>query len=250
MDHLSRSLNFLNLIIATKGLPVKTRLIAAILICFACMNVPPSPLKADETETKQRVRDNPERQQKRQSDKPRGDRERIKRQKGQPGIRDGKQQRRTGGPEKLMKLIRSLPVLRALDADHDGTISESEISNATAALQTIDQNGDGQLTFEELRPPMKRGRGGPESGPDRVKWLERQFDQLDQNSDGQLSQDEARGPLKKQFSKIDANGDGTVSKLELAEAGKIMGERRKKFPGGREPKSAPGGDKPRRPPVE
>jgi hypothetical protein len=44
------------------------------------------------------------------------------------------------------------PVIVALDANHDGVISAYEITNAPAALKTLDKNGDGQLTQDELRP--------------------------------------------------------------------------------------------------
>ncbi|MGD0299896.1 MAG: hypothetical protein ABSE86_22615 [Bryobacteraceae bacterium] len=48
--------------------------------------------------------------------------------------------------------MRLHPVLAALDANHDGEISASEILNAPAALLTLDRNRDGQLTEDELRP--------------------------------------------------------------------------------------------------
>jgi hypothetical protein len=45
------------------------------------------------------------------------------------------------------------PVIVALDANHDGVIDADEIANASAALKTLDKNGDGKLTQDELRPP-------------------------------------------------------------------------------------------------
>ena len=42
--------------------------------------------------------------------------------------------------------------MMALDANHDGVIDATEISNAPAALLTLDKNGDGKLTQDELRP--------------------------------------------------------------------------------------------------
>lgn len=54
------------------------------------------------------------------------------------------------------------PLVAALDANHDGVIDASEIDNAAAALRTLDKNGDGKLTAEELRPKHPRGAGGPE----------------------------------------------------------------------------------------
>jgi Ca2+-binding EF-hand superfamily protein len=48
--------------------------------------------------------------------------------------------------------MRLNPVLNALDANHDGFISESEIRNAASALERLDSNHDGRLTVEELLP--------------------------------------------------------------------------------------------------
>jgi EF hand len=65
------------------------------------------------------------------------------------------------------------PVFAALDTNHDGVIDADEIANAPAALKTLDKNGTGQLTIEELLGPrprgmgMGRGPGGPGGpGPD------------------------------------------------------------------------------------
>jgi hypothetical protein len=54
----------------------------------------------------------------------------------------------------------------ALDANHDGVIDASEIANAPAALKTLDKNGDGQLTRQELRPdrPQHHDDGGNQDG--------------------------------------------------------------------------------------
>jgi len=62
------------------------------------------------------------------------------------------------------------PLVAVLDANHDGVIDESEIANAPTALLTLDKNGDGKLTLDELRPPRPQGRGfrggpGPHDGP-------------------------------------------------------------------------------------
>ncbi|MGZ4965344.1 MAG: hypothetical protein ACXWC8_22540, partial [Limisphaerales bacterium] len=53
------------------------------------------------------------------------------------------------------------PVVMVLDANHDGVIDAQEIANAPAALATLDTNGDGTLTPDELRPPPpQNGQGG------------------------------------------------------------------------------------------
>lgn len=56
------------------------------------------------------------------------------------------------------------PIMLALDANHDGVIDADEIANAPAALKTLDKNGDGKLTQDELRPP--RPSGAPDHGND------------------------------------------------------------------------------------
>jgi Ca2+-binding EF-hand superfamily protein len=50
------------------------------------------------------------------------------------------------------------PLVTMLDADRDGTISAGEVSAAPSALRSLDTDGDGQLTPEEVRP-SGRGRG-------------------------------------------------------------------------------------------
>jgi hypothetical protein len=44
------------------------------------------------------------------------------------------------------------PIMLALDANNDGSLSETEVANATASLTALDGNNDGKLTFDELRP--------------------------------------------------------------------------------------------------
>jgi hypothetical protein len=56
------------------------------------------------------------------------------------------------------------PIINALDANHDGVIDATELANAPAALKTLDKNGDGQLTIDEIRP-AGRGPGGRGPGP-------------------------------------------------------------------------------------
>jgi hypothetical protein len=67
-----------------------------------------------------------------------------------------------GGPRRG---FRRPPVFEALDTNHDGVIDANEMANASAALKTLDKNGDGQLTMNELMGP-RRGMGpGQGFGP-------------------------------------------------------------------------------------
>jgi hypothetical protein len=54
--------------------------------------------------------------------------------------------------EAQREFMRAHPVLAALDADHDGEISAAEIRNSSRSLRTLDSNGDGFLTANEVMP--------------------------------------------------------------------------------------------------
>ncbi len=63
------------------------------------------------------------------------------------------------GREGMMaRMMQSLPVNKALDADGDGSFSKSEIENAVKALNSLDIDKNGKLTIEELRPTRPGGR--------------------------------------------------------------------------------------------
>jgi hypothetical protein len=62
-------------------------------------------------------------------------------------------------------------IIKALYANGDGVIDSNEIANASAALKTLDKNGDGQLTRDEYLgkrpspPPQNSNRGNDAGGP-------------------------------------------------------------------------------------
>ncbi len=58
---------------------------------------------------------------------------------------------------------------------------------------------------------MQGPKGQQEGPPNSSKILE----EMDANKDGKIAEIEAKGPLKDDFSKIDSNGDGFISKEEL-----------------------------------
>jgi Ca2+-binding EF-hand superfamily protein len=128
--------------------------------------------------------------------------------------------------------IANAPFFRAIDSDRDGKLSGEELAKAGEALKTLDKNGDGALTPEELvppgtpapnaagnSPPGQAGRrpdgGRPQAGgPQAEAFLER-LKQADSNGDGKLSKDEAPERLKENFDRIDANSDGQLDQEEL-----------------------------------
>lgn len=52
------------------------------------------------------------------------------------------------------------PVIAALDTNKDGVIDEQEIAAASTALKSLDKNGDGKLTRDEITPQRREGQGG------------------------------------------------------------------------------------------
>lgn len=114
-----------------------------------------------------------------------------------------------------------MPVIAALDTDKDGTISATEIANASKALLTLDKNGDGVLSTEEFRPAMPSMaaggavRPGEAGGGQGAQMMMRMFETRDANGDGKLSGDELPEQLASRLSMVDENGDGAVDKSEF-----------------------------------
>lgn len=103
--------------------------------------------------------------------------------------------------------MRLHPVLAALDADHNGAISTSEIDGSPAALKTLDNNGDGSIIAPELLPDPAANEA--------VVY----FSRLDANRDGEISQSESENAqgeqLRELLDRADRNQDGVVTEQEL-----------------------------------
>jgi Ca2+-binding EF-hand superfamily protein len=103
-----------------------------------------------------------------------------------------------------------------LDANHDGAVSKEEASAAAQArvdkmFANVDANHDGLITQEELRAAEQARRAEA-----KAKAAAR-FKAADKNGDGMLSKDEVAGNplLARHFDALDTNKDGMLSPEEL-----------------------------------
>ena len=131
------------------------------------------------------------------------------------------------------------PAFQALDADRDGVISAAELANAPAALKSLDRNGDGKLTAEEVRPQMG-GRGGREGGrggregepgetqPPSADEMVRTLMAFDKNGDGQLTRDELPERMQGLFDRADGDKNGVLTADEIRKSAQATAA-----PGGR-----------------
>jgi len=103
-----------------------------------------------------------------------------------------------------------LPLITTLDVNRDGTLDSSEIANASAALKTLDKNSDGQLTSDEYLPPMPKDAPADAPKPPTPLIVKA----LDANGDGTIDALEiANAPAA--LAKLDKNGDGQLTRDEF-----------------------------------
>ncbi len=124
---------------------------------------------------------------------------------------------------------RAAPLMRALDTNRDGRLDRSELEQAAAQFEKLDRNNDGSLDRRELfgagqnrLAVAKKSGAQPKKSPKRTKRpqggrpsVEKFLKRFDKNDDGTISEDEAPKPLKRRFSKVDANSDGELDAAEL-----------------------------------
>lgn len=113
-----------------------------------------------------------------------------------------------------------IPIMSALDVNTNGIIDSNEIANASAELLTLDKNGDGKLSADELKPQFPDG--APPDMPSDFKFpVLPIMKALDTNGDGELDAAEiANAPAA--LKTLDKNGDGKLTRDEIMP----------KFPGG------------------
>jgi hypothetical protein len=109
-------------------------------------------------------------------------------------------------------------MLQRFDSNQDGQIEQAEW---IAVFKTIDINGDGILSKEEIAKQQEQIK--QEVGKNI-------FQRFDKNSDGLISKDEFPGREEK-FATLDVNGDGQISPDEMKTAGEKM--RKMKDEGGK-----------------
>jgi hypothetical protein len=111
-----------------------------------------------------------------------------------------------------------MPIIQALDTNHDGIISAEEIANAPAALKTLDKNGDGQLTPDEYMPPHPQGGPGGKGGHDGDAGRGGNGGPPPGDGAGASGQDKHHRPVPPIIAALDTNGDGIISADEIANA--------------------------------
>jgi Ca2+-binding EF-hand superfamily protein len=119
--------------------------------------------------------------------------------------------------------MRNIPVVAAIDADGDGTITAEEIDGASKALKALDKNGDGKLSDDETRPSFGGGPGGPGGfggafGGGSPEAMVNRIMESDKNKDGKLAKDELSERMQPLFDRADADKDGFVTKEELTKS--------------------------------
>lgn len=100
-----------------------------------------------------------------------------------------------------------------LDTDNDGVVSADELSqHHTARFMKMDIDGDGAVSREdiaEFKARLREARTG--SRADR-------FERADTNGDGLVSEAEAAAVARQKAAKLDADGNGVISRREMHKA--------------------------------
>lgn len=106
-----------------------------------------------------------------------------------------------------------------MDVDNDNKLVLDEVKGRLRdEFEKIDTNSDGAITMEELemaRKPDRDSRKGKDV-----------FKDLDVDKDGKIALSEAKGRLRDNFSKVDSDADGFITKEELEKAPRPNGERK------------------------
>ncbi len=110
------------------------------------------------------------------------------------------------------------PVLSTLDADHNKEISADEIAAAPIALLKLDKNHDGKLSEDEVSPQTGE-RGGQAEGQRRrrgpgIMRMMKVLSALDADENGVIDEAEIKNAAVA-LQKLDANQDGKLTEDEV-----------------------------------
>ena len=131
-------------------------------------------------------------------------------------------------------LARLQTVIRTLDVDADQALSTDEVQQATQRLLSLDSDGDGALSLEEM------------GGPARIRGMIRQqfvIRALDEDGDLNVSADELAS-ASRSLAYLDRDGDWNLSRQELNPPGPLGAPGDGPPPGGPPPVGAPDGGGP------
>jgi hypothetical protein len=118
-------------------------------------------------------------------------------------------------------------MIKRADLNGDGKISQSEMTRGIAVtFSRIDANGDGALSASEisgakavLKAERKRAKAAGEGRLLVVKFpakrINKRFDKIDANGDGVLSKGELERVADRMFKKRDKNNDGYISTADF-----------------------------------
>lgn len=125
-------------------------------------------------------------------------------------------------PQAPLPMMQASPVLKAVDANSDGSISAAELAGAPARLRTLDKNADGKLVRAEAAVSLIALRGsGPGPGPGREGRGEGGGREGRGEGRGEREEEQIPSPgptaddLLKSLLTFDKNKDGKLQKAEL-----------------------------------
>lgn len=135
-------------------------------------------------------------------------------------------------------------MMQGADANKDGVITREEVSAAKKArFATIDTNGDGALSIDEMKvhhdevmakreTKMKEKMSEKMAGMKEKKQsrMNEHFAKMDKDGDGTLTFDEfGHAGEKDMFARMDSNGDGRITEDERKAGGKKIHKHMKKM---------------------
>lgn len=98
-----------------------------------------------------------------------------------------------------------------LDANHDGVVTADEfIAAAKAMYAKLDVRHDGKVTAADIAASPRAQRRA-------LRVANRLVRRIDANGDGLVTRDEFIAAAKQRFARLDRNGDGFIDAAELAE---------------------------------